>query len=85
MLAYNKTSMPIIPHEACSEPGPDTVICRFLDLRKFRDLFASEELYFRRTDRFKDDDPNEGLPPDDYVRLTIGLTKYDLFVRASIE
>jgi hypothetical protein len=70
--------MPIIPHEACSEPGPDTVICRFLDIRKFRDLLANEELYFRRTDKFKDDDPNEGLPPDDYVRRACGLTKYDL-------
>ena len=70
--------MPIIPHDACSEPSPDTVICRFLDLRKFRDLFANEELYFRRTDKFKGDDPNEGLPPDDYVRRSCGLTKYDL-------
>lgn len=71
--------MPIIPHEACSEPCPDTLICRFLDLRKFRDLFANEELYFRRTDLFKDDDPYEGLPPDDYVRRTRGLTEFDLF------
>jgi hypothetical protein len=70
--------MPIIPHDACSEPSPDTVICRFLDLRKFRDLFANEELYFRRTDKFKGDDPNEGMPPDDYVRRSCGLTKYDL-------
>lgn len=70
--------MPIIPHDACSEPSPDTVICRFLDLRKFRDLFANEELYFRRTDKFKGDDPNEGMPPDDYVRRSCGLAKYDL-------
>ena len=77
-LAYNKAPVPIIPHEACSKPGPDTVICRFLDLRKFRDLLASEELYFRRTDKFKDDDTYEALPPDDYVRWASGLTKYDL-------
>jgi hypothetical protein len=70
--------MPIISHEACSEPSPDTVICRFVDLCKFRDLFASEELYFRRTDLFKKDDPNEALPPDDYMRRALGLTKYDL-------
>ena len=70
--------MPIIPHDACSEPSPETVICRFLDLRKFRDLFANEELYFRRTDKFKGDDPNEGMPPDDYVRRSCRLTKYDL-------
>lgn len=74
-----KPSMPIIPHEACSEPTPDTVICRFLNLRKFRDLLASEELYFRRADLLKSDDPNEGLPPDGYVRRARGLEKYHLF------
>jgi hypothetical protein len=70
--------VPIVAHEACSEPRPDTIICRFVDLRKFRDLFANEELYFRRTDLFKEIDPNEALPPDDYVRRALGLTKYDL-------
>jgi hypothetical protein len=70
--------MPIVSHEACSEPSPNTVVCRFVDLRKFRDLFANEELYFRRADLFRKDDPNEALPPDDYVRRALGLTKYDL-------
>jgi hypothetical protein len=78
VLAYNQNSMSIIRHEACTEPSPDTIVCRFIDLRKFRDLFANEELYFRRTDLFKEIDPNEGLPPDDYVRRALGLTKYDL-------
>ena len=37
----------------------DTIICRFMDFPKFRDLFANEELYFRRTDLFKEIDPEE--------------------------
>jgi len=49
-----------------------------MDLKKFRDLFANEELYFRRTDLFKESDPAEALPPDDYVRKALGLTRYDL-------
>lgn len=70
--------MPIVPHDACTEPALDAVICRFVDFPKFRDLFANEELYFRRTDLFKEIDPNEALPPDDYVRHALGLAKYDL-------
>jgi hypothetical protein len=70
--------MPIVSHDACPEPAPDTVICRFIDFGKFRDLFANEELYFRRTDLFKEIDPNEALPPDDYVRHALGLKKYEL-------
>jgi len=49
-----------------------------MDLPKFRDLFANEDLYFRRTDLFKEIDPEEALPPDDYVRASRGLLKYDL-------
>ena len=70
--------MPIIPHEACSEPDSNAVVCRFIDLKKFRDLLANEELYFRRTDLFKESDPAEALPPDDYVRQALGLTRYDV-------
>jgi len=70
--------MPITPHYACVEPSGDTVVCRFMDLPKFRDLFASEELYFRRTDLFKDDDPWEALPSDAYVRKALGLRRFDL-------
>ena len=43
----------LIPHVDCTEPPANTPICRFIDLPKFRDLFANEELYFRRTDLFK--------------------------------
>jgi len=70
--------MPIVPHYACTEPPANTSICRFLDLPKFRDLFANEELYLRRTDLSKETDPNEALPSDDYVRSALGLQKYDL-------
>jgi hypothetical protein len=67
--------MPIQPHYVCEEPPDDTVICRFMEMWKFRDLFANEELYFRRTDLFKDDDPWEALPSDEYVRNALGLRK----------
>jgi hypothetical protein len=70
--------MPIVAHDACTEPPANTRICRFMDLPKFRDLFANEELYFRRTDLFKETDPREALPSDEYVRTTLGLQKYDL-------
>lgn len=70
--------MPIVPHDACTEPPANTRICRFMNLPKFRDLFANEELYFRRTDLFKEADPREALPSDEYVRATLGRQRYDL-------
>jgi hypothetical protein len=70
--------MPVVSHHACKEPPAETVICRFMDLTKFRDLFANEELYFRRVDLFKDDDPWEALPSDEYARKAPGLNRYDL-------
>jgi hypothetical protein len=70
--------MAVVPHEACSEPSPNAIICRFIDLKKFRDLFANEELYLRRTDLFRENDPAEALPPDHYVRQALELTKYDI-------
>jgi hypothetical protein len=70
--------MPIVPHPACTEPPEDTVICRFMSFLKFHDLVASEELYLRRVDRFKETDPQEGLPSRDYVRKILGLRKYVL-------
>jgi hypothetical protein len=44
----------------------------------FRDLMANEELYFRRVDLYKTDDPNEGLPTDAYLRRTLNLERYAL-------
>ena len=67
--------MPIVPHPACVEPPVDAVICRFMDFPKFRDLFASEEIYLRRVDLFKETDPREALPDDDYVRKVLGLKR----------
>jgi DNA-binding beta-propeller fold protein YncE len=61
--------MPVVSHYACKEPPAEAVICRFMNFAKFRDLFASEELYFRRVDLFNDDDPWEALPSDEYVWL----------------
>lgn len=70
--------MPIVSHYACTEPPANTRVCRFMDLPKFRDLFANEELYFRRTDLFKETDPREALPSDEYVRAALDLQEYDL-------
>jgi hypothetical protein len=41
----------------------DAVIWRFMDMKKFRDLVATGELYFCRADLF--DDEREGLPPEE--------------------
>jgi len=71
-------SMPITPHVDCTEPPANIRICRFIDLSKFRDLFANEELYFRRTDLFKETDPNEALPSEEYARRVLRLQRYDL-------
>ena len=49
-----------------------------MDLPKFRDLFANEELYCRRTDLFKETDPREALPSDGYARAALGLQKYEV-------
>ena len=70
--------MPLLPHDKQVEPADDAEIWRFLKLEHFRDLVANEELYFRRTDKYKSADPNEGLPTDSYVRRTIGLQPYVL-------
>jgi hypothetical protein len=70
--------MPLITHYACTHPADDTVICRFMEFWKFRDLFATEELYFTRTDLFKDDDPWEALPSDEYARRALELRRFDL-------
>lgn len=64
------------------EPAADAVIWRFLDLRKFRDLMASEELYFRRADLYPDE--SEGLPTEDYALRVLGLNPYDVRDRESL-
>jgi hypothetical protein len=37
----------------------------------------NDELYLRRTDLFKEDDPWEALPSDEYIRAKLGLRRYD--------
>lgn len=72
--------MSVKPYGA--EPADDTVIWRFVDLRKFRDLMASEELYFRRADLFTD--KSEGLPPEQYAMRVLGLDPYDINDRVAL-
>jgi hypothetical protein len=68
--------MPVLPYYSQKEAPSEAVIWRFLDLRKFRDLMANQELYFRRADLF--DDQSEGLPSEQYVRRVLGLDPYDI-------
>jgi hypothetical protein len=74
--------MPIVPYVNRVEPSEDAVIWRFMDLRKFRDLMASEELYFRRADLFSD--KSEGLPPEQYAQRVLGLDPYNINDRVSL-
>ena len=68
--------MSILHYHSQLEPAADAVIWRFMDLRKFRDLMASEELYFRRADLF--DDESEGLPPEQYIMRVLGLDPWNI-------
>src|SRR5712691_1044897 len=68
--------MPVVPYTNRLEPAEDAVLWRFMDLRKFRDLMASEEIYFRRADLFTD--KSEGLPPEDYALRVLGLDPFNI-------
>ncbi len=70
--------MSIHDHDKKIEPDANDTVWRFLRMPYFRDLMATEELYFRRTDLYKNDDPNEGLPTDSYLRRTLKLDRFDL-------
>lgn len=70
--------MSINPHPACVVPPPETIICKYLSLDKFRDIFASEELYFRRLDKFKESDPREALASENWVRHALRLNPLDV-------
>jgi hypothetical protein len=74
--------MPIAPYVNQLDTKEDAVIWRFMSLWKFRDLMASEELYFRRADLFSDE--SEGLPPEQYVIRAGGLNAYDLSDRTKL-
>lgn len=68
--------MPILPYVNQVEPSEEAVIWRFMKLYQFRDLMASEELYYRRADLFSDE--SEGLPREPYVMRALGLDPYDI-------
>jgi hypothetical protein len=74
--------MPLLPYTNRLEPADDAAIWRYLDLRKFRDLVANEELYFRRADLFTD--KSEGLPPEQYAMQVLGLDPYYIHDRVSL-
>ena len=69
--------MPIEPYFDQKEPSENVEIWRFLSLKKFEDLMGTQELYFRRADLFPQDD-EEGIPPEDYLRLIMGSQRFVL-------
>jgi hypothetical protein len=74
--------MPVKPYWSQVEPAKDVELWRFMDMRKFRDLMASEELYFRRADLYAD--KSEGLPPEAYALRVLGLDPYDINDRVKL-
>lgn len=68
--------MPIESYVGQLEPETENAaIWRFLNMRKFRDLMETSELYFCRADLLSDE--REGLPPEEYL-ATFGLHPLDL-------
>ena len=53
----------------------DATIWCFINMRKFRDLMETTELYFCRADLFPDE--REGLPPEEFL-ATFGLDPLDV-------
>jgi len=71
--------MPLKPYDRqLSDPPLDAPLWRFMPLNFFQDFMANEELYLRRCDKYKKNDPQDGIPTDDYVRKQTGLRKYDI-------
>jgi hypothetical protein len=60
----------------------DVAIWRFMNMRKFRDLITTAELYFCRADLFANDE-REGLPPEEYL-ATLGLNPFDINERQQL-
>jgi hypothetical protein len=56
------------------QTGDKAAVWRFMDMKKFRDFMANEELYFCRADLFKQD-PNEGIPQDEWLRSVLGIRR----------
>jgi hypothetical protein len=59
----------------------NAAIWRFINMRKFRDLMTTAELYFCRADLFPDE--REGLPPEEYL-ATFDLNPYDVNERREL-
>jgi hypothetical protein len=58
--------MPLETHIGLIEPADENaIIWRFMNLRKFQDLIATQELHFCRADQFLDQ--TEGLPPEGHL------------------
>jgi len=71
--------MPLKPYDQqLPDPPVDAPLWRFMPLDFFQDFMANEELYLRRCDKFKNTDPQEGLPKDEYVRKQLNLRRYDV-------
>lgn len=75
--------MPLESYPDQLEPtNQDIPIWRFMNMRKFRDLITTTELYFCRADLFKNDE-REGLPPEEYL-ATLGLNPFDINERRQL-
>src|ERR1019366_3736414 len=71
--------MPLKPYDQQQpDPATDSPLWRFMPLKFFQDLMANEELYLRRCDLYKKNDPQDGIPTDDYLRKQFRLRKYDI-------
>ena len=74
--------MPIESYPDQLEPeSADAEIWRFLNMRKFRDLMMTSELYFCRADLLSD--KREGLPPVEYL-ASFGLDPLNLDDRSEL-
>lgn len=62
--------------EGLEPDDSDAPVWRFMDFGKFKDLMETRELYFRRSDKLSDE--HEGLPPEEFTRLSLRLDRYDI-------
>lgn len=63
--------------EGVEPADPEAPIWRFMNLRKFKDLLATSELFFNRADRFQQDE-QEGIPSEEYIIRARGLNPLDV-------
>jgi hypothetical protein len=69
--------------EGVEPADQDAPIWRFMNLRKFKDLFTTSELFFNRADRFPQDE-QEGIPPEEYIIRACGLNPFDVKDRLAL-